>query len=147
MTSTDHHRRLERMYLAAPCNLIYRPQITIGDRECEIRIDIHDELFHAGRAVHGSVYFKLMDDASFFAVNSLVDDVFVLTASFSVYLVRPVTEGVMVATGRVVSASRTLFTAEATVRDGRDRLVGHGSGSFMRSRTALVDAMGYADDR
>ncbi len=141
----DHHRRLERMYRAAPCNRLYRPEITIGDRECTIRIEVHEELLHAGRAVHGSVYFKLMDDAAFFAVNSLVDDVFVLTAGFSVHLVRPVTEGAMVATGRVLSASRTLFTAEAAVRDGRGRLVGHGSGSFMRSRTALVDATGYAD--
>jgi acyl-coenzyme A thioesterase PaaI-like protein len=35
---------------------------------------------HSIHAVHGSVYFKALDDAAFFAVNSLVEDVFVLTA-------------------------------------------------------------------
>ena len=37
---------------------------------------------HAAGAVHGSYYFKVLDDACYFAANSLVSDVFVLTVSF-----------------------------------------------------------------
>ena len=88
----DHYRRLEKMYLAAPCNEIYRPEITVREAEAEVSFDVRPHLYHAGRAVHGSSYFKAMDDAAFFAVNSLVDDVFVLTVSFDLHLLRPIAE-------------------------------------------------------
>ena len=141
--TNDHHRRLERMYLAAPCNEVYRPRITIAEGSAEIGFDVGPHLHHAGRAVHGANYFKAMDDAAFFAVNSLVEDVFVLTVSFNVYFLRPIIEGSMLAHAKVVNASKNLWVAEATLEDDRDRLLGRGSGTFMRSRTALTEAMGY----
>ena len=140
----DHYRRLEKMYLAAPCNEIYRPEITVRQAEAEVSFDVGPHLYHAGNAVHGSSYFKAMDDAAFFAVNSLVDDVFVLTVSFDLHLLRPIAEGRMIATGTVVHAGRTMWVADARVVDDRGRLLGRGTGTFMRSETSLVDALGYA---
>lgn len=142
--SKDHYRRLERMYLAAPCNEVYRPEITIREGEAEVSFDVGPHLHHAGRAAHGSSYFKAMDDAAFFAVNSLVDDVFILTVAFDIHLLRPIAEGRMIATGRVVNAGRNLWVADARLVDDRDRLLGRGTGTFMRSEIPLVDAMGYA---
>ena len=98
---------------------------------------------HAADAVHGSVYFKLLDDACFFAANSLVDDVFVLTASFNIYLTRPVTGGTMTSAARVVHRSRRMFLAEGEARDGDGRLIARGSGNFMRSSIALDEGVGY----
>ncbi len=46
-----------------------------------------------------SVYFKALDDAAFFAANSVVEDVFVLTTNFNIQLLRTVTEGTLIATG------------------------------------------------
>lgn len=140
----EHFRRLENMYLAAPCNEIYRPRVTIAEGSAEISFDIGPHLFHAGRAVHGSAYFKAMDDAAFFAVNSLVEDVFVLTVTFNINLLRPISEGEMVATGSIVSAGRTVWVAEATLSDDRGRQLGRGSGTFMRSRHALSETVGYS---
>ena len=141
----EHFRRLERMYLAAPCNEIYRPTVSIREGEAEVGFAVGPHFHHAARAAHGSVYFKAMDDAAFFAVNSLVEDVFVLTVSFNVHLIRPISEGEMMASGRVVSASSNLWVAEADLKDGGGRILGHGSGSFMRSRINLADAMGYGE--
>jgi acyl-coenzyme A thioesterase PaaI-like protein len=67
--------------------------------------------------------------------------------SFNIYLLRPIAGGTMSATGKVVNASRNLWVAESTLVDGDGRTLGRGSGSFMRSRSALVDAMGYAEAR
>lgn len=144
--SSDHFRRLERMYLAAPFNEAYRPTVAIRRGEAEISFEVGPRLHHAGRAVHGANYFKAMDDAAFFAVNSLVEDVFVLTTSFTVYLLRPIVEGTMLARGRVLNSSRNLWLAEATLEDGKGRLLGRGSGTFMRGRLRLADAMGYGTD-
>ena len=132
------------MYLSAPLNL---PQtgkiIEIEEAGCTITLPVQESFFHAADALHGSYYFSLMDDAAFFAVNSLVDDVFVLTVSFNIHLLRPVSEGVLRSEGRVTFKSRNLFMAEAKVFNEAGRVVGHGSGNFMKGRTLLNEVDGY----
>lgn len=103
-----------------------------------VRPDMH----HAAHAAHGAVYFKMLDDAAFFAVQSLVTEVFVLTVSFSVYLLAPVVDGEMVATGNVVHQSKRLFLAESVIQVG-GQTVGRGNGSFMRSAVRLEEKIGY----
>jgi acyl-coenzyme A thioesterase PaaI-like protein len=58
--------------------------------EAVITLPVRSDLFHAAGALHGALYFLALDNAAFFAVNSLVEDVFVLTTSFTTYLTRPV---------------------------------------------------------
>lgn len=140
----EHFRKLERMYHGAPINRFYEPTMHVASGIAELRIPVKPDFFHAAHAIHGSVYFKALDDAAFFAVSSLVAEVFVLTASFNIYLTRPVTEGMLHAAGRVVHRSRNLFLAEAELFDGEKRLVARGSGSFMRSTIALTAQVGYA---
>ncbi len=144
MTDTEHHRKLERMYLGAPVNEYFNPSIQIGQGTAEVSIEIRPDFFHAGKAAHGYLYFKVLDDSTFFAVNSLVDDVFVLTVSFNLHFTRPVRRGVMKATAEVVHRSKRLFIAEAVAVDSRGREVGRGSGTFMRSDIQLTAEMGYA---
>jgi uncharacterized protein (TIGR00369 family) len=140
----EHFRRLERMYQQAPINRYYQPTLVVSEGRTEVVIPVRPEFFHAAHAVHGSVYFKAVDDAAFFAVASLVQDVFVLTASYTMYLTRPVSEGELRAVGRVVHRSKNLFVAEAELVDHAARQVGRGSGSFMRSTTPLSPEVGYA---
>ena len=144
MASEEHFRRLERMYHSAPINAWYRPVLEVGEGTAQISMAVREEFFHAAHAVHGSVYFKALDDASFFAVASLVEDVFILTATFNVYLTRPIASGTMRSVGRVVHRSRQLFLAEAELFDGEGRPIGRGSGSFMRSTIPLSAELGYA---
>jgi uncharacterized protein (TIGR00369 family) len=138
----SHFRSLEAMYVGAPINQFFRPAIHIEEGSAQIRMAVRPDMHHAARALHGAVYFKMLDDAGFFAVQSLVTDVFVLTVSFQVYLVAPVVEGEMVSNGRVVHQSKRLFLAESTVEvDGR--IVARGNGSFMRSAIRLDESVGY----
>ena len=141
--SESHYRKLERMYLGAPVNEYFRPTIRISEGEAEVRIPVRTEFFHAAHAVHGSVYFKALDDATFFAANSLVTDVFVLTASFNLYLLRPISEGTLVARGRVVNRSKRVIIAEGVVVDDRDREIARGSGSFLPSGIQLTADIGF----
>ena len=144
---SEHYSRLERMYLTkASINDYFKPTIAIGDGEAEIRIEVDPKFFHAAGAVHGTVYFKALDDAAFFAANSVVEDVFVLTTNFNIQLLRPVTEGTLIAKGTLVSETRSLLIADAELRDNRDRLVGRGTGNFMKSRIQLADIPGYASE-
>ena len=139
----DHFRRLERMYLAAPANEYFRPEFQIDDGTAEVRLAVRPDFFHAASAVHGSVYFKLLDDATFFAASSLVDDVFVLTASFNIYFLRPISSGSMRARGTIVSRSRRLLIGEGVLVDDEDREIARGSGTFMPSKVPLDQKLGY----
>lgn len=138
-----HYRRLERMYLQAPINQFYKPRLTIRDAACELAIDMRPEFHHAARAVHGSVLFKLLDDSAFFAANSRVEDIFVLTAGFNLTLLRPVTHGTLTAHGRLVHQSKRLFVADSVVKNEEGKEVARGTGTFMPSSTPLDAEIGY----
>lgn len=142
MKDEHHFRKLERMYLSAPINEFYSPSISISQGQASIETEVKSELFHAAGSLHGSVYFKLLDDAAFFAVNSLVRDVFILTVSFNIYLTRQVTQGVLVARGKVVSRSSNYYVADSVLTVG-DKEVARGSGSFLRSKVALAGVKSY----
>ena len=105
---------------------------------------MRDDFHHAASAVHGAVYFKVLDDAAYFAVNSVVDDVIVLTVAFTVHFTRPVSEGTLTATGRVVHRSRRVLIADVEAVDSAGRVVARGTGTFMRSETPLGPELGYA---
>ena len=143
MTKEEHYRKLERMYASAPVNEYSAPTMRVSEGRAEVTIPVRRDFFHAAGAVHGAVYFKALDDAAFFAVNSLVDDVFVLTVSFNVYLTRLISEGEMKATGQVVHRSRRFFVAESALVDSDGREIARGSGTFMPSTIPLSPKVGY----
>jgi len=139
----EHYRKLEHMYHSAPINRFFEPVMRVSEGHAEVTVPMKPDFFHAANAVHGSVYFKALDDVAFFAANSLVSDVFVLTVTFNLYLTRPISEGEMRASGRVVHKSRNLFLADAELFDSAGRQIARGSGSFMRSQIPLTPAIGY----
>ncbi|WP_281560490.1 PaaI family thioesterase [Thalassomonas sp. RHCl1] len=146
MTQALHFRRLESMYQAAPINEFYRPEMQVSEGEANITIAVDEKHHHSGGGVHGSVYFKMLDDAAFFAANSLEDKVFVLTTSFTTYLTRPVAYGKLTAKGKVVNSNKSQFIAEAVVYDEKDKEIGRGNGIFVRGKLPLTDARGYLSD-
>ncbi|TDF37393.1 PaaI family thioesterase [Alteromonadaceae bacterium M269] len=143
--SEMHFRALESMYAAAPINTIFQPTMTVSEGQAEIQIELSEQYHHSGGGVHGSVYFKMLDDAAFFAANSLEQEFFVLTTSFTTYLTRPVSEGQLKAVGKVVSKNKTQFIAEAVVYDSEDREIGRGNGVFVRGKLQLSHAKGYGE--
>lgn len=144
MKAQEHYRKLENLYASAPINIFYQPVIHISDGIAEIEIAISNKFFHAAHAVHGSVYFKMLDDSAFFAANSLEPDVFVLTTTFTTYLTRPVSAGKLRSLGKVVNKNKTQFIAEAVLYDADNNEVGRGSGIFVRSNIRLCEDVGYS---
>lgn len=141
----EHFEKLERMYLTAPLNqeVYTTTTIKIGEGKAEIGWQVSGKLFHAMGALHGSAYFKMLDDAAFFAANSLVEDVAVLTTNFNIQLVRPVQQGSLKAQGRVRFKSSRLWIAESTLYNDEGKEVAFGTGHFMKSKLTLSAAMGY----
>lgn len=143
MTGADHFRGLERAYEAAPVTRWMGTRAEVGDGRATVYLDIEHHFLHAAGAVHGSLYFRLLDDAAFFAANSRETAVLLLTSSFHLDFFRPVVEGPLRAEGRVVNESRRLIAADAELFDERGGLLARGSGSFMPSGFQLSDVDGY----
>ena len=144
MTNKIHFQNLISMYLAAPVNKIYQPIMEVSEGEAVIEIELSEKYHHSAGGVHGSVYFKMLDDSAFFAANSLEESFFVLTTSFTTYITRPVAYGKMKAVGKVLQQTKSQFIAESVVYDSEDREIGRGNGIFVKGKFALVDAAGYA---
>lgn len=140
-----HWRALESLYASAPINDKFRSSIEIlGQGLSRITFAVEPDCFHAAGAAHGTIYFKMLDDAAFYAANTLVTDRFLLTTSFNLHLSKPVRGGSIVAEGRWVSGRRRVLVAEARLVDEEGDEIGRGTGTFMRSRIALSSLPGYS---
>ncbi len=138
-----HFAALERLYAAAPINRLFPSRLMIS-RAGEARIDfrVTADHFHAAGAAHGTSYFKMLDDAAFYAANSLVSDRFLLTTGMTLFFTSPVQAGELSAHGRWVSGRRRVLVAESRLeQDGEE--VGRATGTFLVSRIPLADLPGY----
>ncbi len=141
----EHFRKLERMYLQANINtFVYdTTTIKISSKQAEIGLVISEKYFHALGAIHGSVYFKLLDDAAFFAVSSVVEDVFVLTTSFNLNIIRPANKGLIKAIGEIRFQSENLFVAQSKLVNEEGKEIAFGTGNFTKSKITLSEQIGY----
>ena len=140
-----HFRALESLYAQAPINRFFESTLRIeGEGVARIGFSIDERYFHAGGAAHGTSYFKMLDDAAFYACNSLVSDRFLLTTAFNLLLTKPLKAGPVVAEGRWISGKRRVFVGEARLVDAEGEEVARGTGTFMRSRIPLATLPGYA---
>ncbi|MBX7528232.1 PaaI family thioesterase [Qipengyuania vesicularis] len=140
-----HWRALESLYRSAPVNAQFESALDItGNGTSRITFDVTEQVFHAAGAAHGTIYFKMLDDAAFYAANTLVTDRFLLTTSFNLHFTKPVREGKVVAEGRWVSGRRRVFVAESRLVDAEGDEIGRGTGTFMKSRIPLSSLAGYA---
>jgi len=116
-----------------------------GVGTARIAFTVDETCYHAAGAAHGTVYFKMLDDAAFYAANTLISDRFLLTTSFNLHFTKPVREGKVIAEGRWVSGRRRVLVAESRLIDAEGEEIGRGTGTFMRSRIPLSSLPGYAD--
>lgn len=118
-------------------------RVTVKKGEAHITLPVDKKLHHAAGAMHGALYFLAMDNAAFFAANSLVKDVFVLTTSFTTYITRPVSDGVVKSVGKVVNQNHSQFICESVLKDSQDKEIARATGIFVKSKIPLTDKIGY----
>ena len=139
-----HLRALESLYASAPINRMFESKIALPEAgRSEIRFIVGGDTFHAAGAAHGTLYFKMLDDAAFYAANGLVSDRFLLTTAFNLHFTKPMKSGEALAEGRWISGRRRVFVAEARIVDSSGDECARGTGTFLRSHIALAGLAGY----
>ena len=102
-----HLRALEALYDSAPVNSLFASRLSLPQAgRSEIEFTVAENSFHAAGAAHGTLYFKMLDDAAFYAANSLVSDSFLLTTAFNLHFTKPMSAGPARAEGRWISGKR-----------------------------------------
>ena len=130
-----HFQKIVKGYTSAPINNLYKPTMKLELGKCEIQIEILKKFHHSANSLHGSVYFKMLDDAAWGAANSYI------------FLTKPVSKGTIKSIGNVINKSDKKIEAQARLYDYSGDEIGHGSGVFMKSKNLLKDAIGFNETR
>ena len=147
-----HYKRAAKMYRYAPVNADdqYHSRVRLNRGVAEVKAPTKVQHCHAAYALHGSTYFKMLDDAAFFAACSMNKEYFTVTTSFTTYITRAVEPSkvpFLRAVGKVTSATTSLIVAESVVMQDDGTEVGRGSGTFMRHPKFQLSTMPlYSDD-
>ena len=92
-------------------------------------IDVEHIHLNGNETLHGGVYASLLDNAMGLAVAALVG-LRAATIGLDVHFLGAVREGRITCSAEVVHRTRRIATVEAKVRDGDDKLVAMGTGTF-----------------
>ncbi|MBO3698993.1 PaaI family thioesterase [Roseivirga sp. E12] len=142
--SKAHYDRLEQMFHSAPIqNMLIGAEMSVEERKAIYSLNISKDYFHAAEALHGAIYFKLLDDAAYFAAASIESTYFLLTKSYTIHFKRPVEVDQLTATGEVVSENEKEIVSMSRIVNSAGKIVAEGEGLFVRSRKLLVDQVGY----
>ena len=92
-----------------------------GEGRASIRVPVRDEYKNPAGQLQGGMYGVMMDMAMAIASDGIA------TASLQTSLLRPATQGHVIASAEVVRRGRNLIYAEAEVRDEDGKLLARGS--------------------
>lgn len=145
--SRDHFRKLGAMYSVAGINIETFPNSTleVGEGTSKIVLPVIPAYHHALGGMHGCIYFKLLDDASYFAAASIEFDFFLLTKSFSIQFLRPFSEGLVHAEGKFLGEQGKDYIAEASLFCESGKVLAKGTGTFAKSSTRLIEVLAYSN--
>jgi len=141
----SHYQKLEQMYHLAPINTTIPSRLSVGEGTAEVRLTASSAFHHAAKAVHGSIYFKGLDDAAYFAANSVEIENLVLTAKFEVELLGMIQCESIRAVGFFERREGRKIWARSELYDDQDQLMARGSGLFIVGQFPLDEGLNYKE--
>ena len=140
-----HFKKIINGYKSAPINQLYKPKMDLSLGKSIIQIKILQQFHHSANSLHGSIYFKMLDDAAWGASNTYIDDVFLFTYNFNIYLTKPVSSGIIISKGKVIDKKDGKIKAKSILYDSKNNEIARGDGLFMKSKYLLKDAIGFCN--
>ncbi len=113
------HRRVENAVGSVPFARLLGIELDdISNGTATLALDVREELKQNHGVVHGGVIASLIDTATAFAIITVLEPKErVTTVDLTISYLRPVTDGRLMATAKVVRAGRRLFVVSADVFD------------------------------
>ncbi|MFT7268309.1 MAG: hypothetical protein ACI905_000512 [Roseivirga sp.] len=145
MSKADHFRKLDALFQSAPLNqgIFKGSALEVEFEKATLRLAIGNQYFHAAEAMHGAIYFKLLDDSAYFAAASIEKTYFLLTKSYTVHFRRPVMEDTLTAIGKVIEVNEREIVASSEIFNSAGKLVANGKGVFVKGIKRLDELKGF----
>jgi uncharacterized protein (TIGR00369 family) len=145
MSKADHFRKLDALFQSAPLNqgIFKGSALEVEFEKATLRLAIGNQYFHAAEAMHGAIYFKLLDDSAYFAAASIEKTYFLLTKSYTVHFRRPVMEDTLTAIGKVIEVNEREIVASSEIFNSAGKLVANGEGVFVKGIKRLDELKGF----
>ena len=137
MIDNNHLKNLIKMYSIAPINKFYKPKMSLSLGSSTIEMKIKRKFFHTGQSVHGSVYFKMLDDAAYFASQTHEKEFFLYTVNFEVNFIKTVSKEVIISKGKLLKKSSNKLISKAILYGCNGEEIGYGKGIFVKSNILL----------
>ncbi len=104
--------------------LIGMELVDLKTGEAIVRLKMRDELRQPHGLLHGGATASVIDTAMAFAVvTCLAENEKASTVDLTVHYLRPVTEGAIVCTAKIVKAGKRLLTVSAEVVNDEEKLI------------------------
>jgi uncharacterized protein (TIGR00369 family) len=145
MSDGSHYRKLETLFQSAPLNqsIFKGSELEVEFEKATLRLAIGNQYFHAADAMHGAIYFKLLDDSAYFAAASIEETFFLLTKSYTIHFRRPVMEDDLTAFGKVMEVNEKEILAASEIYNSAGKLVANGEGVFVKGSKRLDELKGF----
>ena len=144
--SNRHFEGLIRMFHSAPIqDILVGAEMHLEDGKAEYTLHVKQDYFHAADALHGAIYFKLLDDSAYFAAATMEKKFFLLTKSYQINFKRPVLEDRLIAKAQVIETTEKEFIVTSVIYNSAGKAVADGQGTFVRSKKLLIDQCGYSE--
>ena len=124
-------------YLDHPMHKDLRLNLTYKKGVAKLVLDVMPQNLNLVGILHGSFFFKLMDDACFFSIMTINNVLFVATSNFSVTYFRPVLKGKITATASVIESSDFKYFCQCIIVNEFDDKIASGSGTFIKPKKTI----------
>lgn len=92
--------------------------------------------------VHGGVFASVLDAAAFWAVYTQVpEDLGMTTVELKVNYLAPLSAGRMIARGKSLRVGKTICLGEASIVNGEERLLAHGTSTMMILKDLKIEGV------
>jgi uncharacterized protein (TIGR00369 family) len=132
----NSERIAELLYMfneVAPIARHFGMRLTYNDEgQAIVDLPYNPDLDHALGGVHGGVYATMLDTAGWFTAAAAHDvDCWLATSEMSIHLLAPAARISLQAVGRLIKLGKRQDVVEMHLYDGKGRLVGHATGTFV----------------
>lgn len=138
-----HYEGLERLHLKSVTNNTLKSNIKISQGEAELTFNSNKLMHNALKEIHNAYYFMALETVSFYAANSLIEDVLLFTKSFEITFSKKTTSDKFIAKGKFNEKSMGNYIITAELYDFKDNIIAKGKGIFRRSKNLLEDIKNY----
>lgn len=124
ITESQKQRAFEAAKTIPFVNLIGMEMVELTSGAAIFKLEMREQLRQPHGLLHGGATASLIDTAMAFAViTCLTEDEKASTVDLTVHYLRPVTDGTITCTAKVIKAGRRLLTVSAEVGSDKGKLI------------------------